>query len=198
MQDPFGHIENYLTGNLSEEEYREFEARLKDDPSLKEQMEKQQAIITGIRLGFNRELKSLLQKEEQQLRETSTQTDHRTNPFKLSIGIAAAMALIIASVVVFKYMSLDSRELYAKYYKPYPNIESPVTRSGKQDNTAFVFYEQGEYEKALERFTELLKKSPRDPALIFYSGTCYLELDNARAAIPFFKQINSFIQSKLE
>ncbi len=196
MQDQLDHIEEYLNGNLSEDERRDFEARMKSDESLNEKVANHRSLLKGLELGFNRELKSLLQQEEQMQKQISIKKNKQIKLRNYSMGLAAAVALILVSIYSIRNQSLDSNELYFNYYTSYPNVEAPVSRSDDQIDNAYSFYEQGNYPRALKLFSKLNKENPLDPAPIFYSGICNLEIDNAETAITFFDLIQKLDQNK--
>lgn len=196
MQDQLDYIEEYLKGKLSEDERKNFEIKLKTDLPLQEKVQNHRSILTGIELGFNRELKSILQKEEHVLADASKRKRAQSGKINYFIGIAATVALILTSIFILKNQSLDSNQLYARYYESYPNIEVPVSRSENNIENAYSFYEQGKYERALELFSHLMKENPLDPAPVFYSGICNLEIDNAEAAISFFELVQKLEANK--
>lgn len=190
MEDQLDQIENYLSGELSQEEAEKFEKQILENDELRNQVENHRRFIKGLELGFNRELKAQLQQEEQRLAGQDTEIKRRF-PIQYYIGIAAAVTLILVSVFLLRTPSLNSAELFAAYYQPYPNIESPLSRDDNEEQNAYTYYEQGLYEKALNLFSQHTSENPADPAPLFYSGICYLELDEADKAANLFQLVQA-------
>jgi tetratricopeptide (TPR) repeat protein len=184
MSDQFENIDQYLRGELSGEEAAGFEKELESDPLLRDKVDQHRQIIEGLQAGFSRELKEILQDEEKRLSEKSSTSKRR--PLYPIIGIAAVVSLIIASYFVLN-SSPNTEELFQEYYSVYPNIESPVLRSGMQEDNPFAAYEQANYQVALDRFKALLIDDPQNASLHFYSGICLLELDQPVQAIKEFQ-----------
>lgn len=194
MQDQLEYIEEYLKGNLSEGECRDFEAKMKNDDALNEKVENHRSFLKGIELGFNRELKSLLKREDQ--KQISSSSNRQIRLRNYFVGIAATVALILVSVYSIRNQQMDSNELFVNYYTAYPNVEAPISRSGGNTENAYSFYEQGNYPRALELFSKLIKENAHDPAPVFYSGICNLELDHVQSARSFFESIQKLDQNK--
>lgn len=194
MEDQLDQIEKYLSGELSKEEKKHFEGQMKENDELRNQVENHRRFIKGLELGFNRELKAQLQQEEQRLAAQEPEVK-RQLPLQYFIGIAAAVALILVSVFLWRTPSVDSAELFAAYYQPYPNIESPVSRADNSVQNAYTLYEQGLFGEALDLFSQLISETPGDPAPVFYSGICQLELDETEKAIAQFKSVQTMEKS---
>ncbi len=184
MPYSFDHIDRYIRGELTPRETSEFEEELRSDPELKERVEEQREILNGLRMGFNRELKDMLENEERRI--TKKPEMKRLWLFP-TIGIAAVVTLLIVGYFAL-IDSIDTNDLYSKYYAAYPNVESPVARSEEADNNPFNAYEQGNYRMALSIFQELLTAEPENDALLFYSGICYLELNQPSEALSQFEE----------
>jgi len=186
MSDQFENIDQYLRGELSGEEAAGFEKNMEKDPLLREKVDQHRQIIQGLQAGFRRELKEMLQDEEKFLSK-KTSTSRRRSLFPM-IGIAAVISLLVVSYILLN-RSPDDEMLFEKYYAVYPNIESPVSRSGMQEDNPFAAYEQASFDVALDRFRALLVDNPRNASLHFYSGICLLELDQPVHAIQEFQSV---------
>jgi tetratricopeptide (TPR) repeat protein len=194
MEDQLDQIEKYLSGELSKEAAESFEKQMSENDELRNQVENHRRFIKGLALGFNRELKAQLQQEEQRLASQDIETKRRL-PLQYFIGIAAAVTLILVSVFLLRAPSVNSAELFTAYYQPYPNIESPVSRDDNAEQNAYTFYEQGRYEEALDLFSQLISENPANPAPVFYSGICHLELDASEKAVVLFQSVQSMEKS---
>ncbi len=196
MEDQFDQIEKYLREELNSEEKARFESSLEKHSDLKEKVEQQRQILKGIELGFNQELKEFLIKEESNLERTRHKETYRIRSLYPVIGIAATVSLVIIAYFTFRNKTIDTAELYAQYYQPYPNVEAPISRSDANEFNPYGLYEKGEYAQALNLFTELRSSKPDDPAPLFYSAICQMELGAADDAISSFKELLGFEANK--
>jgi tetratricopeptide (TPR) repeat protein len=196
MRDQLDDIEKYLMDKLTGSERKTFEKKMKDDPSLQDRVDHYRSLLEGIELGFNRELKSLLQEEEIRIRDLKSKEKSKTRRLYYTLGIAASITLLIIMVFTTKDQLPDNETLFITYYQPYPNIESPVSRSENNKENPYAFYENENYSEALDLFAQLNDKNPSDPAPVFYSGICNLELNNTERAISFFKSIQKYNDNK--
>lgn len=190
------HIEKYLRGELTEEEISDFEALMENDAALKEQVAQHRQLLKGLEIGFNTELKELLIEEESKIKNTPIQKPSRIKSLYPLMGIAAAVALLIIAFFSLRDDAFNPEELYAQYYKVYPNVEAPVSRSESNKKNPFAFYEAGDYATALANFTEMQASDPKNPALLFYSGMCQLELGQPESAVEFFNQVSNLSSKK--
>ena len=193
MEDQLDRIEKYLLGDLPSEEKVAFESEIESNPSLREKVDHHRQMLRGLEIGFNRELKSALQKEETiDIKFASTKSRKLYYP----IGIAASIVLVVSVIFVLRESSVSSTELFASYYQPYANIESPVSRSESNENNPYALYESGDFQIALPLFEKLIKENPSNPAPVFYAGICNLELDRVKTSISYFDLIESFENNK--
>lgn len=196
MDDQFEHIEKYLRGELSESEHKSFEETIEKDESLKEIVENHRTLLKGIELGFNQELKSLLQQKELETQHLIKKKFARSRRLYVTLAIAASITLILTTFFVFMNKSVNSGQIVAAYYQPYPNIESPVNRSDNNNQHAYAMYEQGNYTMALDRFNKLIVSDPTNPAPVFYAGICLLEMKQSASALSKFEDIESLGENK--
>jgi len=192
MEDQIDKIEKYLLGDLSSKEIEAFESEIEKNPSLKEKTERYRQLLRGLEIGFNRELKSTLQKEEI----IDIPAGAKLRRIYYSIGIAASIVLVISMIFVLRDNSLNSTELFASYYQPYANIESPVSRSESNKKNPYTYYENGDYLQAIPLFEKLIEDNPSKPAPVFYTGICNLEIDRPERSISYFEMIESYESSK--
>lgn len=194
-QDQANRIESYLLGKMPKEELELFEKDLVKDKDLQMETERMRKILRGIELGFNRELKSKLQKEEGSI-------SSRSRAVKTLIyisGIAAGIALLGLIYYFAPWQSSDPTRIAASFYEPYPNIVQPLSRSEEAVNPAFSFYESGQYAEALDGFEKILSSDPFNDAALFYGGIASLEMKRPEKAVVYLgklieKQENTFIR----
>jgi hypothetical protein len=82
--------------------------------------------------------------------------------------IAAACVILLSSVFIFKSINNVSKDVFAEFFEPYPNVVAPLQKGIDENNTyqnAFRQYELSNYKKAESAFKELPQN---DPNVIFY------------------------------
>jgi hypothetical protein len=167
-------IENYLTGNLSEDDKITVEARLADEPKFADRFE----IVKGSYLALDPEVQALendLQSIYQDFKKAPT-----PGVWRISYSIAASVLVIsLAFLGYFIWIQNPSPEsLYITYLEvPGNNI---ATRGAPGDDAlklGMEAYDQQDYQLALDRLQEVLKNQPTHEGAIFYSGICQLLLE---------------------
>lgn len=146
--------------------------------------EQEELLISGIKKGFNAELKQQLQDEDQRMNRSVS-----IRRLRYLSGIAAALMIGLISFIFINRISPDPLKLYAEYYQPYPNINKPLTRlEGKSDDPYFL-YETGKYPDAIAGLNALLEANPDDEAAIFYTGIIHMELQDFEQAAEQFEKL---------
>ena len=196
MDDQLDYIEKFLNGKLSLNEQRSFEKKLSEDESLREKVENHRILLKGIELGFNRELKSMLKQKDLNEKKLQKNSSAKTRSLSLVIGIAASISIIMTTLYFLLDSSTTPKELVAAYYQSYPNIEAPIDRSDDKPNNAYAFYEQGNFQLALDQFEKMIEINPSDPAPVFYAGICRIELNKTQSALSKFEYIESLDDNK--
>ncbi len=175
-------LDKYFEGTLTARELEIFERLIKEDNKFAAAFEFQQNIQKAILLHERATLKRKLQVYERD----------STKPKKITWwGYAVASVIILIGAAIWVNLLFNPQEkLYAKYYQPYPNTVAPTVR-GQQNETlkteAFYAYDNGDYEKAHERFSALYQQDKEDYAL-FYQGVSLMELGRFKEAITLFGQ----------
>lgn len=95
---------------------------------------------------------------------------------------AAAVALILVSIFVLRGFQDDSKDLFASYFEPYPNIVAPIQKGEAQTTPyeqAFQLYEAGAYQDAIDVFETL---PANDSNVLFYTAVAALKLGDQEVA----------------
>ena len=185
-------IENYIMGNLDEKEMRQLDEELLEIPELQIMFKEKEILIHGIRKGFDLEMKKMLHDEELIIRKKKRIKKIR---YSYISGIAASILLIVVSFIALNNRNPDLQKLYSDFYTPYPNVESPISRDKDIEYTAFNYYENGNYTKALEVFMQMQDVFHENTAVVFYTGLTQLALSNPGEAI---ENLNILTKSKDE
>ncbi len=177
-------IELYAEGKLSPEEENALEQRMRNDGPYREWVNETLMLIKGVkqygRAAFMTELK--------QWEKKAGKPAYLIPVIPRIYYYAAAVALLlVASVFTYRLFNKTqtSQQLYATYFKPYPNVVMPMTREENRANPfadAFRLYEAGKYRDALAQFGQIADRS-EDENILFYSAMSFLALGEADSAI---------------
>jgi TolA-binding protein len=106
-------------------------------------------------------------------------------------GMAAGIAIILVAYFLFAAPGADYQEIVAQNFEPMKNFTVPIER-GSTDlspvQEAFVAYEAGEYEKAVQEFDQL---SPEEltPNVKLYQAIAQLSIDDNNNASRTLREI---------
>lgn len=172
-------FDQYLSNELDAEARANFEARLEQEPEFKVSFEKYREFEQTIRDAETAEIYDRVRSWESK----SGQSSGGKSPRKLWIAVAAAAA-VVAVLFTIDWGGPSNGELVAQYFEPYGNVS---TVRGKKEtiDKGLMYYEKGEYQKALLHF----ENYPEDTLAIFYSGEAYLALDEYQKAVEAFDAI---------
>ncbi|RMA58504.1 tetratricopeptide repeat protein [Ulvibacter antarcticus] len=181
-------IERFISGEMTSEESREFETKMKGDKELSENYKLTLAAHQLIQDAGRLELKAKLEHFEN---EDSTQTFDSENSnlkvvtqkgvlplwIKRAIPIAAILVLFIA---IYQFGIFNSSSTVSDVYSEHFEVYSPpgVTRHNNETaqvnwEAATVLYRNNEYEEAIERFSNAENGVP-DFQVFFYKGVSYM------------------------
>lgn len=176
-------INGYLQGSLSKDQMDEFDRLLKTDASFAADFK------------FERELRDALKKQErQELKDMFSEMKKsgiKQGPkvIRLRTWLTAASIAVIVGLgswlVFFNSSTADTQQLYSTNFHPYENVVHPIERGETLEdlkNKAFIAYEDGAYEEALDLFKRL-EAEQQDPYIDFYTGIVQMQLNQHEAAI---------------
>ena len=115
-----------------------------------------------------------------------------------------ASTIVIAVVVwIFNIGSIDNRvqsnDLFSEYFKPYPNVLAPITRSSNASSTnlsdVMSLYDTKQYDKAILGFNQLIEEPVLKNEILFYKGVALLAKGEAAEALYHFElmeEVSSF------
>ena len=182
------YIEAYIMGRLSDNEKKEFEAALTQDPELQKKLENEQFLIQGI----EHQSKSRLKAHFQALEEQEKNKSGKAAGPSLSVGLKIAAALIILLVPIYFLFiweeSNNYEEIYSAHFTAYPVLQEGTVRGEKDaglKSKGLEEYQNGNYSGAIESLSSYLSKN-EDAVTRFYLGISYLaneEPDLARSTL---------------
>lgn len=195
-------IDRYLNQEMSQEEHALFENEIKVNPELEIEIEQQRDIILYIEEKGNTDLKTFLKGIENKQDNTSN-TELKKNASiislrKIATGIAAGIAILLASVWAFRSEQIQQpTELFSEYYSPYPNDLVKIERSGNENSIlqkAMINYNQQEYQAAINDINQYILTDDTehlDNELSFFKAISHLSMDNLREAKQVLETLNS-------
>lgn len=184
-------IEDFIDGNLTDKEHQELLILKDTDPDFNKDIALRAEINNAIRDINYMELHKLLidQGRNQELTSQTIKFQHRI--LKTWHLAAASFALILVVGGLWFILSntpFSKERLVSKYYKPVHPVL--LVRSVEENTDApiiedFQFNQQNDWTKALKYFSSLDNQITAN----FYSGVCYIELEQYNKAIDSFKYV---------
>jgi len=192
-------IEAFFEGRLDAEERQWVQTLLDTDPEFKEEFELYKTLVTGIKSLHANEIKSQLQKIDEELDEKDMRNHKSGNSFfGIPWAIAATLTVILMSTGYWLYQSNFSEQAIAyKYYVEDPGL--PVLMSfgsNKAFDEAMNHYKLGQYQDSFSAMENLLTSDTSNDTLLYYSGVNLLKLDKPQEAVPFFRKVMSDPESE--
>ncbi len=179
-QDLYDQIEAYLEGRLNEEAVAAFERQLQSDPELVQEVADLRTARFLLKSASYDVLKTQLKSYSKELEQVDTTPIVSISHFVWKWAIAASLVLgLTVTWFWMKQNTVDTADLVAAYYVPYPNIINPVKMGEKShshqevEKEAMRAYEAGDFMRAAELLEQLSMKSANQWWL-FYLGNAYL------------------------
>ena len=97
----------------------------------------------------------------------------------------------MAGLVIIRFFGTNYSSLYNASFQEYPNTVYIITRSDADNSLereAFVAYESGNYEVAIDKFNEIAENDKKE-YFNFYKAQAYLSIENTEEAKTLFKAI---------
>lgn len=182
-------IERYLQDELTSPEREAFEEKIKQDPSLAQEVENHRTAIFLIKAGAVQTMKKKLEQY----------SEYNTSPEKTSSVIfnkwyvwaaAASVAIVISVLLLRPYEKKDPDKIFIAYFKP-PATDRQILRGDSITNEktqAFLSYEQGHYKEALAFYEKALKGQSGDE-LLFYAAASALGDGQSAKAIAYLNEL---------
>jgi tetratricopeptide (TPR) repeat protein len=168
-------IDAYFENSLSIEDQKQFDFLMETDNDFAKEVAFQKKLKKAITLNEREALKKNLQSFEK--------AKLKIKSFKM--WYAAASIIAIFGLGFYFTQSSTSSSIYDKYYQSYPNVVAPTVRGENSDDIkaeAFYQYDNGNYKKSLELFSNIYTTDKDDYAL-FYKALSFMELNKTIEAI---------------
>ncbi|PXX96971.1 hypothetical protein DF185_18240 [Marinifilum breve] len=189
----FDRIEDFLDGGLSDDQLKEFEKDLLDDPDLQMELDLHQEVDEAIMENDIMDLRSKLEAIEIPPKEQEKRKFKYLTKWNI---VAASLALFIGlgslMFLVNNKNSYSNEKVYSNYYKPYAIVNTTRSADANIDNmlvTALKSYEAKDYQTALTLFKQILDKDSTNITSNFYSGISNLEINEYHKANKNFTRV---------
>ncbi len=184
-------IEKYLFNQMSESEKREFEIQVESNPSLAEELELQKSLFEAANdEDFKKILPSLKSAEQDYLATLSKKRYLWFSPKNLLLYAASLLLIVLFSWLYFvNNNKVESIELFATYYEPYPMV---LSFRGKNDliNGTVNSYNEKNFESVITSMNQLILEDSLGFVPYMYLGIAHLELGNLDKAIENFTVVS--------
>lgn len=177
-------IENYLLGNLSSEEERDFLAQVKNDPELEERLQHHQRIQRVI------DEDPMITAFEKVVGEVVR--DNREPSFRIYWGIAASVVIAVGlSLFAINYFSapdLSSKQLAQAYFEPLSDAMTSRDEGDSLTSRAMTFYNQGDFKGAIPILEQLVLT--KEPFAELYLAVAYMGVGDYVAAQTIWEKLS--------
>jgi tetratricopeptide (TPR) repeat protein len=186
----------YMDGEMNEAERAATEKLLQDNAAIRERFQYFKEARRAIRSqGLKQRVKAIHQEYAQEVSSNEKNKAKVVKPasfLKNWISIAAIFVLAIVGYSTFQYVSTTTESVYSENFMAY---QLPVNRGNTQADTLNALYNAGKYNGVINAFNALQSK---DQKAYFLVGQAFLQLDNAKAAINAFKQVENINNSSID
>lgn len=181
-------IENYLDGELSEQERQQFEQDLKTDKELAKELELHKIIREVV---SDKEMADLREKLDIIRKEYHEKEEIKRKRKKIAVYSSGFLITILLITTLFLCnRSYTNDEVFNMYYEHYD--AGTVTRGEVKPTTeiftnALRIYDNGQYIQSIEQFNQLTDTSTFYTSKEFFTALSYMELKNYAEAIRHFE-----------
>jgi tetratricopeptide (TPR) repeat protein len=194
-------IEDYLRGNLSEDEKKLFEDKLKSDPAFAEEFDLnkrlENAIVNDDIDNFREILKNIHKKLYPESEPAKSGTKRLLHTALKYWKIAAVVFIILIPLTVIMYIMInDSRsnsEIFYRNYERYPTFSDYRSMFKDVKDSTFIDglnnYKNGDFTVAVGYFNQVVENDETNIAAKFLLGISYIEITNYNRAIYSFEYV---------
>ncbi len=111
---------------------------------------------------------------------------------KLFYSIAATIIFLLSIGAILYFMNVAKpgvQQLFADYYKPYPNVITVKGSNDKLLSAGMYYYDIAKYDSAIMFYDKILEDSAQNSEVLFYKGICLLATDKPDEATGIFNEI---------
>ncbi|MEP3209328.1 MAG: tetratricopeptide repeat protein [Maribacter sp.] len=190
MMDKEALLTNYFSNQLTQEERKMFDELLDSDAEFKARFDFEQNLQRAIKAEENQNVKAKLISFEKEIAREIPKSSLKKSYRSLAIAASITLLMGLAWIGYIDGTSNKYEELYAQNFQEYPNTVYAITRSGSEESlerNAFVAYESGDYDAAIEKF-EQIPSEVKQPYIDFFLGQSYLNAGKNDQAKAYFRE----------
>lgn len=208
-------VQRYLNKELSEEEIKQFEQEIKDNPELYEELlfqkEVEQSIkelieenlfIKNLEIAHREYLENLKKEKKVSIFNryySLLPKENRQKPFWYAAAAIAVIVFGVALYLVYQNNMTNPETLYQTYKTEYsiPYLQRSTNDNANNDlSNALQLFSEKQYMEAVIEFDKLIGQNKYIPAAYYFKGLALLELGHTNNAIEFLKKVSSFKESE--
>ncbi len=189
--EEFTKTENYLLGNMTIAERKDFEVELETNSVMQEELAMQKELQLSIEAGGLKE--SLHAIHEKVIAKRSSSKKNYW------LAIAAGIAALVAVSVWTLNQKTPEDALFAQYASIDPGQPVPMSATADYSfHDAMVDYKAEKYDKAIEKWTVLATENPENKTLTYYLGASYFNQEKYNKALPYFEEVMVIEDSRFQ
>ena len=169
-------IENYLLGNLSAEEERDFLTQVKKDPELEERLQHHRRIQQVI---DEDPMITAFEKVVGEVVRENRQTSFRIY-WRIAATVVVAVGLSVLAINYFSSPELSSQQLAQAYFEPLSDAMTSRDEGDSLASRAMTFYNQGNFQAAIPILEQLVVA--KEPFAELYLAVAYMGVEDYAAA----------------
>lgn len=189
--DEFIRLEEFIDGNLHEEEFQRILTQQNLDPEFANEITLREEVNDALRDKSFMDFRQLLQSQMDQSA-SRNQIIHKEILKNWHLAAASFVLILVAGGLwyILSNKPYSTERLVSKYYKPaHPILQVRSVELSSDDalKEAFSYYQQNDFANALKYFTTLDNQITAK----FYSGVCYIELEQFDRALKSFEYVTN-------
>ncbi len=184
-------IYRYFSNTLDQEGEALLNQMLETDAKFRDRFEFEKSLKKVIRHEKGASLKQKLKGFENEIPKNPIVSKPKNGFRNWSIAASIVLLIGLGWIGFNQFRGADDVELYDEHFRAYPNTVYAITRGDTDmslEHKAFVAYESGDYESAID-YLEELKKGGQKGYIDFYVAQCHMNLGNTKTALALFKKI---------
>jgi tetratricopeptide (TPR) repeat protein len=190
MNPDFTHTElltRYLDGELEGAPLQALELRMREDESLRQELETLQLSVQAIRsYGLSQKVGSVHAEMMKELKE-----EHGSRVVKMgrllknTLRMAASVIVIAGCLLLYKYITVSTQSLFQDNFHGYTLGENRGATAGSPLDGA---YKSGDFSRVTSIFRQTEHRTARD---YFIAGNAYLQQGNPKEAVNCFLSVSA-------
>jgi len=180
-------IERFITGAMAQQEASAFAGELSTDVVLQEKTEEVKLLLSGIN-EFSLEQK--LESFHKEIKPPASKKNVRVIPLRRLLVAASVIVVVSLSLWWFFQSQNTNDKIYGRYYSPDSGLATMMSSSSRYNfDKAMVEYKNGEYDKAITAWQNLLKTKSNDDTLHYFIACASQAKKDYESAIENFQQV---------